>query len=70
MEARQASVMERVEFGLMSRMREGCERGGEVIGVEKGDLVLVVLLVVGREEGAVTGEVVVEREVGRVCWWA
>ena len=44
-EARQASVMLRVELGLMRRIWKGRARGGEVMGVLKGDLFVCELLV-------------------------
>lgn len=54
---RQASVMLRVELGLMSRTWAGRWRGGALMGVEKGDL-----LVDGREA---FGSPAIERDTGR-----
>lgn len=58
-EFRHASVIDRVELGLMSRIWNARWRGGDVTGVEKGDLVLEL---VGRVLGPL---MLAERETGR-----
>lgn len=69
MEFRHASVMDRVEFGLIKRIWCGRWRGGEVMGVEKGDRAELVGRVLGTlallPPVGIEGIMLAERETGR-----